>query len=239
MISTQLHLPRRHRRPLLFPPGLLALAWLLWLGCVALPQMRGMERPQVIMQLTMPPLNACLNSHMYGMTLSNYDGTSSQINPYNSPHCWSSGRIEKFRSWQTVLFTGNIFADYFSYQQAFKAAKFVGLSPVYDKGLRIQFSAYASYSSLIYSINLLNENHIIQWWLDTQQLPTTLYAFTTKPNPSRFGGDSDLILTQLPEPVLTVPLAEFLQPDWRNSTLLLLLMALLSAVRLGQRWRAG
>ncbi|SHK86727.1 hypothetical protein [Hymenobacter psychrotolerans] len=51
-----LHLPRR-RRPLLFPPGLLALAWLLWLGCVALPQMRGMEKPQVIMQVTMRPLH--------------------------------------------------------------------------------------------------------------------------------------------------------------------------------------
>ena len=30
------YLPRRHRRQLLFPPGLLALAGLLWLGCVAL-----------------------------------------------------------------------------------------------------------------------------------------------------------------------------------------------------------
>ena len=31
-----LYLPRRHRRQLLFPPGLLTLAGLLWLGCVAL-----------------------------------------------------------------------------------------------------------------------------------------------------------------------------------------------------------
>ena len=30
------YLPRRHGRQLLFPPGLLALAGLLWLGCVAL-----------------------------------------------------------------------------------------------------------------------------------------------------------------------------------------------------------
>ena len=47
--------PRRTRRRLLLPPGLLALAWLLWLGCVAVPQLRGMKR-QTVMQISIPPL---------------------------------------------------------------------------------------------------------------------------------------------------------------------------------------
>ena len=49
-----LHLPRRHRRKLLFPPGLLALAGLLWLGCVAVRSWQEQLKPRYVIRFTMP-----------------------------------------------------------------------------------------------------------------------------------------------------------------------------------------
>ena len=40
-IKMPFYLPRRYRRKLLFPPSLLALAGLLWLGCVAVGTWQG------------------------------------------------------------------------------------------------------------------------------------------------------------------------------------------------------
>ena len=40
-IKAPFYLPRRHRRKLLFPPGLLAMAGLLWLGRVAVGTWQG------------------------------------------------------------------------------------------------------------------------------------------------------------------------------------------------------
>jgi hypothetical protein len=107
--------------------------------------------------------------------------------------------------------------------------------------LRIQFNEYASYSSLIYSVNLLNENDIVIWWLDTQQMPTTLYAFTRKPatTSAQFFCDTQSHVTPLPELPVPFSLANLITPDWRNSTLLLLLIGLISAVQLGRRWWLG
>jgi len=56
------YLPRRHRRPLLFPPGLLALTGLLWLGCVALGRWEPALRLHNVVQLTMPMLPSLTES---------------------------------------------------------------------------------------------------------------------------------------------------------------------------------
>ena len=50
------YLPRRRRRPLLFPPGLLALAGLLWLGCVQLGSNPRAIR-HAVLELPMPFLH--------------------------------------------------------------------------------------------------------------------------------------------------------------------------------------
>lgn len=55
------YLPRRHRRPLLFPPGLLALAELLWLGCVALGRWEPALRLHNVVQLTSQCFRRLLN----------------------------------------------------------------------------------------------------------------------------------------------------------------------------------
>ncbi|QNH61158.1 hypothetical protein [Hymenobacter sediminicola] len=229
-----LHLPRRHRRPLLFPPGLLALAWLLWLGCVALPQMRGMGRERV-MQLTLAPLQI----PYYGVLGTNLIGKE----PY-----FSSLELAAFRPWQEVRFTGNLWNDYFSFQQAQTTVQQLRANPDHDRGLRIQFEPQATYSSLVKLFDLFEVENVKRYWLDIRHSPTTLYTFTTKPSgvsyedvPAFTCGVSAEQSHSVPTPTVWERLAKSLallhEPDWRNSTLLLLLMALLSVVRL--RWRAG
>jgi hypothetical protein len=224
MPTAKLHLPRRHRRPLLFPPGLLALAWLLWLGCVALPQMRGMERPlQSVLQITAVPLH--LN-----------EGWPLELPVYSSEQ-----QLAAYRNWKTVTFTGNIFNDYFSLSQAKKAAEFVRTDSTFQAGMQVRFANDASYASFVYAIDLLYQQDFKRWWLDIQHHPTTLYAFVKRHTPAIpifVCGNLDY-RTSLQEPSSSHLLIKFFQPDWRNSTLLLLLMTLLSAVQLGRRWWLG
>ncbi|MBC6698169.1 hypothetical protein [Hymenobacter sp. BT190] len=219
----KLHLVRRHRRPLLFPPGLLALAWLLWLGCVALPQMRGMERPESVMQITAVPVH------------------TSEYWQFIPPVYSAELQLAQFRQWQSTSFSGNSLVDYFGYQQSNLDAERLRADSTYRLGLKISFDSDATYGNLVSAIDLLDRNDITTWWLDFQPHSTALYAFKNKPKPYQFLCGTSYYSTHLPElyAPFSFPLAELLAPDWRNSTLLLLLMALLSAVRLGRRWWLG
>ncbi|WBO85318.1 hypothetical protein [Hymenobacter yonginensis] len=236
MLPINLHLPRRHRRPLLFPPGLLALAWLLWLGCVALPQMSGFNKPQgYVTQLTMlgPKFPGAFDSF-------------SPPRPLWPPY-FSSYELAAFRPWQNIRFTGNLWQDYFSYQQTQVAANYLERDTTYRMGMKLVFEPSATYKSLIFALDQLQSRDIKQYWLDIYRLPNTLYAFTDVPTvadttkstiPMMSCGTSDNMAAWRPQPT-SASFADLATPDWRNSTLLLLLLTLLSAVRLGQRWRLG
>jgi hypothetical protein len=221
-MTNTLYLPRHYRRPLLFPPGLLALAWLLWLGCVALPQMQAMEPPQVVMQVTALPIH----SDAFG---------------FLPPAYSSEQQLEEFRAWQTVSFAGNQWADYFSYKQALNAAAYVNSDYTYKAGLRVKFEPSSTYDSFVFIINMLYEKGINKWWVDFQHSPTTLYMFTSRPEPSDQSfvcGTSDYVI-RLPEPEASFKFAALFHPDWRNTTLLLLLLVLLSTIRLYRQWRTN
>lgn len=241
-MAVSLHFPRRHRRPLLFPPGLLALAWLLWLGCVTLPRMRGMEKPQTIMQLTMPPAHAA-NSSPFPIIERGWVA----LNP-------SPVAIEKFRPWQTLVFSGNLWADYFSYKQTKTHIIRLHNAANQAKGLRIRFTSQARYGALMYTLDLLNRYDITKYWVDIWHSPTTLYAFTSVPNKikssppelmpcggNRYIEPPTIISHNLPTWIMSL-----LEPNilnelfyWHNSTLLLLLLASISAIRLYRQHRAG
>jgi hypothetical protein len=200
---------------------LLALAWLLWLGCVALPRMRGMEPRQVFMQFTAMPLHG----DVFG---------------FSPPVYSSEQQLEEFRSWQTITFTGNLWADYFSYKQARLAATRLQEDYDHKTGLRIAFHSGSVYKSFVFAISTLSEEGITKWWLDIQHQPTTLYAFTM--SPKSFEGflcGTNAYITRIPEPTVPLTAAALFQPDWRNSTLLLLLLAALSAIRLYRQQRTG
>lgn len=243
-MTISLHLPRRHRRPLLFPPGLLALAWLLWLGCVALPSMRGMGPRQVIFQLAVEskpfrneiiplPLKDALvfpNSFMFPLELAS------------------------LRPWKNISFNGNLWSDYFSYQQVSASASELKKHNDRDLGMRVGFAAPASYCSLIYTLNNLSTADPIakrvNYWLDIRHQPTTVYAITSKPAKSieYYAGhrvidiDNALMncsVLDIPTNASLLSWQDLFHPDWRCSTLLLLLLAVLSATRLYRQHRTG
>ncbi|NVO84139.1 hypothetical protein [Hymenobacter terrestris] len=228
-----LTLPRRHRRRLLLPPGLLALAWLLWLGCVALPQVRGVV-PQHVMEVGFPPLHK---------------------NLWGYPVDASLQEIAAFRPWQTLAVTGNLFEDYFSLRNAQAFFRHLEADPNHNRGLQVRIGQEASYSSLIQLLDWCNVYDMKRYWVDIRHEPTTLYTFTSKPDPN-YKGIPDWVCGvsggYLP-PVLHKPFwvqfddfvtafwefgwfASLLSPDWRNSTLLLLLLGAVSAYRLSRGW---
>jgi hypothetical protein len=178
-MTNMLYLPRRHCRPLLFPPGLLALAWLLWLGCAALPQMRGMQPRQGAMSLFIYPANYCVGFDFLPCT-------DRPMPPLLSPVCYPSERLETFRCWQDVVFTGSLWVDYFSYQQLQLALQRVQNTQNFHLnimiGLRVHFSSKATYSSLVYSLDALKRYEAGNYWLDIYRRPTTLYVFISNPS---------------------------------------------------------
>jgi len=224
------HLPRCHRRPLLFPPGLLALAWLLWLGSMALPQIRGF-RPEYVMQLTMPEYYPPLRSPL------------PLLQPvWEGPSYMSPLEIEAFRPWQDAVFTGSPWIDYFSTQQIQATLHQCQADPSQVRGLRIRFMPQARYASLILVLDLFEAFDMKRYWWDIRPPTTTMYMFTVKPStyyvaplcggmtlpdvvptaPASAFANGIAWLVALVSPATYAPL---LQPDWRNSIYLLLLLA--------------
>ena len=223
-----LPIPRRFRRPLLFPPGLLALAWLLCLSCAALPQMRGAELRRVI-QFNQPSI------------------TRSPLYWEKSPVHLEEDRLEMFRAWQTVKFIGNRWHDYFAERLVLDIFQQFQTNPNRDAGIRITFDDSVTYSSLLYCIDALQYAGHADYWLDIKREPTRLYVYTRyqpfvgtdhcptlrriliiEPEPSYW----ERFLEAIGPIFSRETYAPLFSPDWRTSTLLLLLMSLLSIWKL-------
>ncbi|RFP65884.1 hypothetical protein D0N36_06685 [Hymenobacter lapidiphilus] len=222
-----LTLPRRHRRRLLLPPGLPALAWLLWLGCVAVPQVRGV-RPQHVMEVNFPPLHKNLWSYSVDASLQ---------------------EIAAFRPWQTLAVTGNLFEDYFALRNAQAVFRHLEADPNHNRGLQVRIGQHASYSSLIQLLDWCNVYNMKQYWIDIQHEPYALYVFTSKPEQTdkKFPDLYNLVMCDSiveygsehnPTSWLGSELVQLWTHDWRNSVLLLLLIGAASAYRLGRGWWA-
>ncbi|MFD2785250.1 hypothetical protein [Hymenobacter rubripertinctus] len=227
-----LPLPRRHRRRLLLPPGLLALAWLLWLGCVAVPQLRGMKQ-QTVMQITMPPL---LES-----------GNLSWGRPYDA----SVLELEHFRPWQNFKLTGNLWLDYFDLRTLLAAYRQLHSFPNDEDGIRVTLGPQSTYGHLVQLYDWANQYELKRYWLDIRHEPITFYLYTVKGSTAGIALWNDVVNIDAPPPVRPTSKARILNwlslisapatyiplltPDWRNSLLLLLLIGSLNAVRIWRR----
>ncbi|MBO0359968.1 hypothetical protein J0X19_18555 [Hymenobacter sp. BT186] len=252
-MTNTLYLPRRHRRPLLFPPGLLALAWLLWLGCATLPQMQ--EPQQGVFQLTVD--FKPFRDEMKPLPI---QGAFVIPASYMSPL-----ELATLRPWKNISFTGNLWSDYFSYQQVAAATLELKDNNYEDSGVRVFFNTPAHYRSLVYTLDKFNTADTlanrVHYWLDIRHQPTTIYAITSKPverypwhnytaplwncivdnnsisaSTSDWHGRFQEWIHSLSDFTTYAPL---FYPDWRNTTLLLLLLALLSVIRLYRQYRAS
>ena len=232
MSAIHLPYPRRNRRRLLLPPGLLALAWLLWLGCVAVPQLRGMKR-QSVMQITMPPLSQSGNL------------------PWGHPYDASAQELEHFRPWQNFKLTGNLWLDYFDLRSLLQTYRQLHNFPNEENGIRVILGPQATYGHLVQLNDWANQYDFKRYWLDIRHKPTTFYLYTVKHSTGSINFWNDVVNIDAPPPVRPTSKARILNwlslisapvtylpllaPDWRNSLLLLLLIGGLSAVRVWRR----
>ncbi|UOQ55583.1 hypothetical protein [Hymenobacter cellulosivorans] len=232
---------RRHRRQLLFPPGLLALAFLLLLGCWVVGRQAEWLKQHYVLEVTAMPLAA--------------DQALSNLAPelYQTP-----AELENFRPWQTVHLTGNAQQDALATSRAKYIARQLRAAPDQDQGLRIRFADATDYKSLVQLIDYIRVLGLQKYFLDSRQGMVTLYAFTSKPQlgtyyshdlkfvpfspgpcllpeaPAPFWSWLGDYLSKLFSPDTYQPL---LLPDWRHSLYLLLLLGLISFGRLFRQWR--
>lgn len=151
-----LYIPRRHRRKLLLPPGLLALAFLLLVGCgVIAPIVK--ERTKAVLQATFP------NSHS---TANIYSPTTKQL--------------EDRRSWVDFKITGNKLFDWYSWQQAQQRIKASVNNSDTLKGTRIYFHKGASYRYMITTLSYMNTVSVERFTFDLRPTMSILYILDGK-----------------------------------------------------------
>lgn len=224
-----MYFPRRYRRKLLFPPGLLALTFLLLLGCMQIAKDSRLK-PRGIMQLNMISLHP----------------DKSLPNQLLYP---SKREIEKLRRWDDLTLTGNTVRDSLTLLEANNLISNYQQDILHEKGLRISFHNRARYRSIVKTLDIMTLNGMKKYWFDMRHDPIIFYAITSNPQSSvgnlpPCGGVVDYCwvpsepvislsfwqwldkwATSLREPETWQPLAD---PLWRNSLYLFLLLALIS-----------
>lgn len=234
-----MYVVRRHSRKLFFPAGLLALAWLLCLGCALLAARPELRPRQRVLQFSVPSISSLTKNHYATISF---------------PPEWraSPKQLATMHPWYTVRFTDNPWENQFSDRMATFLARQLVVDPNQDRGLRIEFDHNSHYQSLVAMLNMFNSVGITKYWLDIQHEPTSLNTFTEPPVPqtiiskteplpllSKCGGIINE--PELPPAPLHVGLATLvdtamwqllLASRWRYSTLLLLFLPLTAAWQL-------
>lgn len=158
--------PRRHRRPLLLPRGLVALGFLLLLGCCVLVQAPRLKRYSLL-QLTMPVV--CDKADRLGT---------------NAALCMPSEQELQRRLWQVGSFSGQARADSLSWLRIQRRLDGLHQHPAANSGVAIQFLAHARYANLVQVLDYLNVIDINRYFLHIHSPVTTLYVFPNRNSPS-------------------------------------------------------
>jgi len=221
-----MYAPRRFRRLLLLPPGWLALAFFLLLGCLILvPHWRQLRLPNVL-QVTMPRLKP----------------TPADWRLYNSGMPYkSAANLSKLRPWHTVDFMGQPLHDFVAAASVEAAIASINADSSHAGGVRVRLLAGASYASMVKVLDIMEYTNQRKYWLALHQRPATLYAITDKKLPLTL---QEPILycdccgpTCNPAPVEPAWLAELKslgRPAWQPLVLMLALLGMISLLRLSQ-----
>ncbi|MCB2377882.1 hypothetical protein LGH70_09835 [Hymenobacter sp. BT635] len=175
---------RRHRRPLLFPPGLLALGFLLLLGCQVLRPWYRQLKPRYVLQLTVPPKpvsDYILPQYEEGEKFAKLNGFTPTTNEYL--HRYS--QLAYYRPWQDFAFTGISEQDAAIAREAQQALRAMQADTLHAQGVRIRFGEQATYAGLIRVLDLASA--IERQMLDLHHEPATFYAFTDAYKPPSNG----------------------------------------------------
>ncbi|MFC7669658.1 hypothetical protein ACFQT0_21525 [Hymenobacter humi] len=163
-----LYLPRRHRRKLLFPPGLLALAGLLWLGSVEIEPWREQLKPRYAIRMTMP-------------IRPRIDAMSGPTILWMAPNPDSLLRRDM---WREGTLTGNSKLDGRQQQKITEHLRAILSDTLHDGGLRVRLEQTSRYANLIFLFDLMMRQNVKKgYWLDITRSPTTFYVITKAHKP--------------------------------------------------------
>ncbi|WP_157886854.1 hypothetical protein [Hymenobacter sp. PAMC 26628] len=235
------YLPRRHRRPLLFPPGLLALAGLLWLGCVVLGPWQERLKPRTMLRLTM-------------LVLPRPDHPD--FSPYSLPYL--AAKVRAMGPWRNTYITGkpeNVAREHASITNDVRT---IMADSAHQGRVRVRFTQTARYKDLIFVLDLMVRENVRRYWFDIVHKPITFYALTEiheRRRPANFDFNSvtwysdgkthhgsivGCIRTEdvIPSMPPSIPFWRFawlrplLQPEWRVSAWFLAAIVMLGGWRL-------
>lgn len=232
------HLPRRHRRRLLLPLGLLALAGLLLLGCLALRPWQERLKRRYALQLTMP--------------IRPRPGDSKSIVKNFAPNL---DTLRKYYSCYQTHLSGNPDQDSLLQKQVVLALHRIEADTLHGGVLSIQLGANARYANLVFLLDLMLRENVTRYWLDITRQPTMFYILRPAYQPHAVpllmcGTNEYLIHLQIPKQrAFGVQFDEWVtdfwqfqwlkqlwqplnQPEWRAPLALLALLFLQSISRM-------
>lgn len=228
------HLPRRHRRKLLFPPGLLALAWLLWLGCVQVGASREKLMRRTVVQMTMPPKPT--SDTIYSTTY--YNGVQT------IPFLYS--QLYKLYHWQDIHLNGDAANDSISALAVSKTIKTMRADTIPNCGIRVRFTSKVRYKTFIRLLDLMALNNQKKYLFDMYHGPFAVYVPVDDYTPQLpieplflCGTDSHVILMPLPLTEVNRWELLFQSTEWRRPLWLLVIMAFLASWRIIRTWRTA
>ncbi len=161
-----MHLPRRHYRRLLLPPGWVALGFLLLLGCRMLVSQLTKHQIECVMQLTMPILEKVAKEK------------SNDLSPYC--FCKPLAGIKITTHWQNAQLIGNSLSYSVNKAALEAAVQATQADKGHARGVRVYFRPTATYGSLVSLLDMMNRLNQRRYWLDIEHRPVTFYVVNDK-----------------------------------------------------------
>jgi hypothetical protein len=232
-----MHIPRRHSRRLLLPPGWVALGFLLLLGCQALLAHRQQISVYHKLELAMPiPEN---------MSAKTYH------TPYVKAFTKPLADIKPATRWSIINLNGRKLHDFVNSALVATAVQGIDADATQAAGVKICFQTGATYSNVIAMLDLVNRLDHPRYWLDVEHQPTAFYAVNSKAvKPIREEGLAPKYVPFCISPVLEkyeppIPIptfwqvaqqdfADLWQQPWRLTAMLIASIAALSIYRLAR-----
>lgn len=160
-----MHMPRRHSRRLLLPPGWVALGFLLLLGCRVLLTHRRQLLPQRIIELGMPFLSkAEISPPLTDLS------ALERLRLYNP-----LAALKPTIRWHYVSFTGNPLIDSLSRVSLNKIAPLIRANVGGAEGLQVRFYKGATYDNMIYLLDLMHQLRQNDYWFANHGQTSTFY----------------------------------------------------------------
>jgi len=167
-LLVSMHVPRRHSRRLLLPPGWVALGFLLLLGCQVLLAHRRQLQLYSVMQLNMPLLEKLAEEKR------KKGGPDSYI--FSKP----LANIKTTTHWRNASFIVKPRRDSVNEAIIKSAVLAIQADEDHARGVRIRFGRGATYSSLMNLLDMMLRLNQPMYWLDIEHRPTTFYIVNGK-----------------------------------------------------------